>query len=206
MCRPGWGESMSASGRSLAADPDVAQQRAMTGIPPSLAPFFPGETLVAVDSNSATADYVIFTRNSRQVDAASVDAATVDLELVKTIRFGGLEQGWIYANPHAQSQEISMQPLPAPISFADSVGLTATGLVLDDDAVVLLAEWALLGDNGRYTVKVTVRDALDNVWQTLEADLLNEVYFFPEHWLPGEQPQIQYVLDLPRLPHLELIL
>lgn len=200
----GWGESISASGRWLADLPEATEQRALTGIPPSLAPFFPGETLLAAnshlsaDTNMSSADYVIFTRNSRQVDAVAVDAAMDSLELARTIRFGGLEQGWIYANPNPQSLEILLERLPVPISFADRVDVSATGLTMDDDAILVRVEWGLLSENGRYTVKIDVRDALGNVWQTAEADLLNAVYFYPEHWLPGERPQMQYVLNLPR--------
>src|SRR5690606_15888966 len=58
----GWGESISASGDYLSrAQADVEDTRAISGIAPSLAPFYSGSTLVYGYDNPASADFVIVT-------------------------------------------------------------------------------------------------------------------------------------------------
>ena len=47
-------------------------------------------------------------------------------------------------------------------------------------------------------VKIQLQDKAGIIWQELETELLNEVYFFPRHWQPQETPQVTYRLRLPR--------
>lgn len=193
----GWGESISAAGRWLAIQPGTEEATAVSGIAPSLAPFFPGTTLLSETSAPDEADYVIVTANSRQDDPAGVAAATADFQLRHVIHYGGLDQAWIYANPQAQQRTIAVTPLATPISFDNHVRLLATGQEATAEEVAFVARWQLEQPNGRYDVKVTLRDAAGLVWATRETPLLNEVYFYPEHWSAGETPQIAYALDLP---------
>lgn len=207
----GWGEAISASGRWLAGTPDAIQQTAYAGIAPSLAPFFPGETLFPETSAPSEADLIIYTANSRQTEPQAVEAAERALTLRHTVRYGSLDQAWIYANPQPQPRVLVPAPLPEPATFGGSVRLLGQSAEAKMNAVVFATEWGLLGENGRYTVQLRLRDEGGSEWARLETPLVNAVTFYPEHWAPGEQPVVTYRLPLPPAAppgsyHLELAL
>ena len=196
----GWGEGIGAAGRWLAAtQPDAAEQAALAGVAPALAPFFPGRTLVeGLDSPSA-ADYQIVTLGGRQLAPAGVAAQTAGLELVETVRFGGLAQAWVYRRAEPQPSP-SPPALAAPVSFGNRIALTALGQEAAGEAISLTARWRRLvppaaGD--RYTLRLAVVDEAGNVWAAQEMDLLNEVYFYPPDWSADETGVVRYELELP---------
>jgi len=196
----GWGESIGAAGRWLAeARPDAAEARAMAGIVPALAPFFPGQVLVDGRDDPATADYVIVTLGGRQLDPAGVDARVAGLEPIHTVRFGGLEQAWVY---HRAAARPASEPLAlvSPASFGDRLALTAFDQRSDGERVRLSARWrraAPVAANDRYILRLVIADDAGNVWTSQETELLNEVYFHPPDWETDESDIVYYTLVLP---------
>ena len=184
----GWGESVSAGGMWLATTSDAAEQTALSGIAPSLAPFFPGTTLFAETAGRQGADYIILTANSRQANSQLVAQADAELELSHTVRYGLLPQGWIYNNPDAQ-----------PVSFGGQVQLLAQDLRANqiDNDVLFTARWRREQVDPLLIVKIQLRDRVGIIWQELETELLNDVYFYPQHWQAGETPDVSYRLALP---------
>ena len=195
----GWGEAVSAAGRWLAEQPDVSGKTAVTGIAPSLAPFFPGQTLLSSPETIGQADFVIATAGGRQ----GVDAEWPDLPagftLRHTIHYGGLDQAWIYAQTNPQKTDVFLDKLTEPVFFGNRIGLLATQAIVHDDRLDFWIEWQLRdgGENGRYTVKIKLKDAAGHQWNSREIELTNAVYFYPEFWGGGETPQVRYTLDLP---------
>lgn len=192
----GWGEGISAAGRWLAQQEGVEGKTAVSGIAPALAPFFPGTTLLWDDKTVQQADYVIITANGRQMDAAAQDRLTADFQLLHTVWFGGLEQAWIYQNPHPQPHNVLVTPFAQPYFFGNAVQLLGSHTTADSETVSLYARWQLQ-QIGRYKAKLTLSDTNGHSWASLETDLLNEVYFYPEFWQPGESPTIRYTVELP---------
>ncbi len=195
----GWGESIGAAGRWLAeARPDAAEARATAGIVPALAPFFPGQVLVTGRDDSATADYVIATLGGRQLDPAGGDAPAAGLELIHTVRFGGLEQAWVY---HRAAPRPALEPpaLASPASFGDQLALMALDQQSDGEQVQLSARWrrAAPAASDRYTLRLVIADDAGNVWTSQETDLLNEFYFHPPDWETDDSGIVYYTLVLP---------
>ncbi len=193
----GWGESISTAGRWLAGESQAEQKTAVSGIAPSLAPFFPGETLLAEEAVYETVDFLVYTANSRQVDAQAVDQATKDLELQHTIRYGGLDQSWIYRNPTPRHEDVVPQDLAQPINFGDKMQLLGQDLRTGEGNVNFTARWERQQPEGRFLVKLRLVDQNGQVWDHLETALLNEVYFRPQHWQEEETPIVTYILGLP---------
>jgi hypothetical protein len=194
----GWGEGISAGGRWLDDfQPQTSQATAVAGIAPSLAPFFSGETLLAERGGREQADYLIYTIESQQERPAELAAETAGLELLHTIRYGGLAQAWVYRQPTPQSPQPRAAPLAEPVSFGGRVLLQATGHFVTAEQVVVLARWQQLATSGHLLVKLSLRDEQGNTWSGLESDLLNEVYFYPESWVEGETPEVAYWLERP---------
>ena len=196
----GWGEGIGAAGRWLAdSQAEPVDQTALAGVAPALAAFFPGRTLVEGLDPAAAADYQIVTLGGRQLDPAGVAAQTAGLELLHTLRFGGLDQAWIYrrANPEP------LRPPPAlaaPVSFGDRMALTAWSQQVAGETIALAGRWRPLltpaaGD--RYTLRLAVADDAGNVWAAQESELLNEVAFYPPDWPAGETGPVRYTLELP---------
>ena len=195
----GWGESIGASGRWLAeTQPDAATRAAIAGIAPSLAPFFPGRVLVDGLDDPAAADFQIATLGGRQLDPTGAAASVAGLELVKTVRFGGLEQAWAYRR--AAPQPVAAPPeLAAPVVFDERLALVALSQEAGDGTVRLAARWRRLAaaEGDRYTLRLAVTDAAGNVWSSTETDLLNEVAFHPPDWESDETGTVRYALELP---------
>ncbi|CUS02562.2 membrane protein of unknown function [Candidatus Promineifilum breve] len=196
----GWGEGIGAAARRLAAtQPGVVAERAMAGVVPSLAPFFPGQTLVAGLDDPATADYVIVTLGGRQLDPAGVAAQTAGLELLSTEHFGGLDQAWTYRNPTPVAAAVP-PPLSDAITFGERITLTAFGRQVASDLLTLALRWrrgAPPAADERFTLRLAVQDTAGNVWVAQEADLLNDVAFFPPDWATDESGTVRYRLELP---------
>ncbi|NKQ36517.1 MAG: hypothetical protein HF973_12975 [Chloroflexi bacterium] len=193
-----WGESISASGRWLADAPNAETKTAVAGIAPSLAPFFPGQTLFPDLEAWPQADFVIVTANDGRTnpDDAKPDP---DAELLHTIRYTGQDRAWIYAQPNPVRPSIPWEAAPDGLTYAGQVALLASAARADENHVHFYARWELpQPTDGRYTVKLLLKDTAGQIWQTQETALLNELYFYPEHWQPGETPEIEYRLPLPR--------
>ncbi|MFN2124765.1 MAG: glycosyltransferase family 39 protein [Candidatus Promineifilaceae bacterium] len=195
----GWGESVSAAGAWLAEQPDAQEETAVSGIAPSLAPYFSGTTLFAETSTWQEADHVILTANTKQVEPEVVAQADRDLQLSHTIHFGLLPQAWIYDNPNAQPFEIDALPLPDPIIFGGQMALLGQDIRLNQNQEDLLftARWQKQETDPLLSLKIQLLDEAGNIWQKLETDLLNDVYFYPQNWNDTETPQVTYRLALP---------
>ncbi len=200
----GWGEGISASGRWLTAtQPSAADDTAMAGIVPSLAPFFPGQTLVETNQPAAAATYIIHTLTGRQADSDGFEADTAGLDLLETIRFGGLDQAWVYRNPDPIAIP-QPPPLASPVIFGERIALNAVSTTFVDDSARLAVEWerlAMLTEDERFIVRIEVRDAQGAIWAADETDLLNSVYFYPPDWESPESGVVHYTLELtPAIP------
>ena len=196
----GWGEGIGAGGRWLAgAQADAPARAAIAGIAPALAPFFPGRVLVDGLDDPATADFQIATLGGRQLDPAGAAEAAAGLALLRTIRFGGLEQAWVYRR--ADPQPVAAPPaLAEPVVFGERLALVALGQEVIDGTVRLVARWqrlAGLAVDDRFTLRLAVTDAAGNVWSSTEIDLLNEVAFHPPDWATDETGTLRYALELP---------
>jgi hypothetical protein len=196
----GWGEGISASGRWLAgSQPAVADERAIAGVAASLAPFFSGRTQIEGLDDPATADYVIVTAGDRQLNPAAGEEQTEELDLLNIIRFGGLDQAWVYRREIPQPA-IGPDDLPAPVIFGNRLALTAIAHTLENDAVRLLVRWqrlARLGPDERFVVRLAVVDEAGNVWAASEYDLLNENYHFPADWDEDLTGPVRTLMELP---------
>ena len=196
----GWGEGISAAGRWLSAtQPDAAQRTAIAGIAPALAPFFPGRALVDGLDDPAAADFQITTLGGRQLDPDGAAAAVAGLELLRTVRFGGLAQAWVYRRA-APAPLAGPPALATPVIFGERLALAALSQTAGDGTVRLAARWQRLAapaEMGRYTLRLAVTDAAGNVWSSLETELVNEVAFRPADWQASETGTVHYALDLP---------
>ena len=196
----GWGESIGAAGRWLAeTQADAADRAAIAGIAPALAPFFPGRVLVDGLDDSATADYQIATLGGRQLDPAGAAELGAGLELIHTVRFGGLEQAWVYrrADPQPATEP---PPLAEPVVFGERLALVALDQTAGDGTVRLAARWqrlSPLATDEHFTLRLAVSDDAGNVWSSLELDLLNEVAFHPPDWAADDTGVVRYALELP---------
>ncbi len=193
----GWGEGVSAAARWLAEQPGTADRSAVSGVAPALAPFFPGRVLVWDAETVPQADYVILTVGDRQVDPGSFEQVASNGTLVHTVRFAGRAQAWVYQQASPWPADSPVPALPEPLSFGRRVQLLGAAGHATPNRVYLLARWALQQIGGRYTVKLDLLDEEGRPWGSLETPLLNEVYFYPQHWATDETPEMRYTLDLP---------
>lgn len=193
-----WGESISTSGRWLADALGAETKTAVAGTAPSLAPFFPGQTLFPDLEAWPQADFMIVTANDGRTDPDAIQPF-LDAELLHTIRYTGRDRAWIYEQPNPVRPSIPWEAAPDGLTFAGQVALLASAARADENHVHFYARWELpQPTDGRYTAKLLLKDTAGQIWQTQETALLNEVYFYPEHWQPGETPEIEYRLPLPR--------
>ncbi|MCP4358580.1 MAG: hypothetical protein GY796_11235 [Chloroflexi bacterium] len=193
----GWGEAVSMAGQWLADQPDVAEATAVTGIAPALAPFFPGQTSLANEQTIPQATYVIVSIDGN-IGEDTAAANTPDRQLLHTIHFNGLDRARIYYQPNPQTAVTPLTPWPQLLSFGDNVQLSAVDASHQGENVQLFTRWQLVEPtNSRYTLKLTLQDEDGIPWMLLETPLLNEIYFYPEHWAEGERPQLQTNIPLP---------
>ncbi len=109
----GWAEAISYSGTWLSDSlPDASSERALGGVAPSLSPFFTGTTLVEGYDDPATAGALVLTESGRQLDPAGFEHQRETLELLETIRYGGLEQAWIFRQPQQAADSRAAESLP----------------------------------------------------------------------------------------------
>ncbi len=194
----GWGEGVSASGRWLAAQPGAADETAVTGIPPSLAPFFLGQTLAADQGGPLAGDNLIVTITGRQENPQEVERLTAGLSLRRTIRYALLEQAWVYGNPQPDSNAPRITGSGViRTDFAGQMRLYGQELRALEGDVRFTAQWQRLDEHARPLIKLTLRDAQGLVWNEMETAVLNQTYFYPPDWAPGELPVVSYLLKLP---------
>lgn len=194
----GWGEGISAGARWLDAHGAAADDVAAAGIAPALAPFFPGQSRLIVADAWRQADYLIVTAGDVQTNPAATATWLQTAHLLHTIRYGGLEQAWIYQQPNPEPLPTPM-PLSAPINFDRRMQVTAVSAIPRADHLTVWVEWGLLSAAARdqYSVRLSLTDDAGAVWGVLETPLVNEVIFYPTHWELGERPFISYDLPLP---------
>lgn len=186
----GWGEAISQAGHWLAARPGVADQTAVSSMAPALAPFFPGKTVPA-ESGSRQADYII-----TPADGPGLELAGEGAVLLHTIRLNGRDQARIYQQVDPEPA-LDAQPLSSRLTFGQAVQLLGAAAA-GPEALTVAVRWQLvLPTASRYTVKLALQDEQGIVWAGSEQPLLNDVYFYPEHWPDGETPLVRYRLPLP---------
>jgi hypothetical protein len=192
-----WGEGIGAAARWLAAQPGAGDATATASNPLSLAPFFPGRTVPFDAEHIPQVDYLILDLNSRQLDPAGFERLTAGAELRKVVRLGGVDHAWVYQQTNPEPPEPPVPELDSAYLFGNRVQLLGVKGQATGDRARLTVRWGLITPGGRYTVYLTLRDGWGHSWGTLEAPLLNEVHFYPEHWEAGEKPEVQYTLKLP---------
>ncbi len=206
----GWGEAVSASAQWLAEQPDAAGKTAVVGIAPAFAPFFPGQTLLRDGDNWRQADYVVETLAGHQNSPFGPQHLRAGQTLLHTIRYGSLDQAWVFAVDNPVEPEIGWQPQTN--QFGDQIRLVALGTAVQDNQLDVFVQWQLVQPvNGRFNVQIRLLDEAGQLWSQVEMPLLNEVYFYAEQWQLDEQPVWRYPLALPPgLPparyHIELSL
>ena len=194
----GWGEALSASAQWLAEQPGAAEKTAVAGIAPAFAPFFPGKTTLRNGDNWREADYVIETLAGHQDSLFGPNHLRTGQTLLHTIRYDGLEQAWIYANDYPVKTEIEWMNRPDERSFGGQIKLLATSTAVQDNQLDVFVQWQLAQPtNGRFNVQIRLLDEGGQLWSQVEMPLLNEVYFYPEHWQMDEQTIWRYPLPLP---------
>lgn len=189
-----WGEGTSAAAHWLAKQPDAADNTAVAGMSPALASFFPGRSLAWTPDNLPQANYLITTLDSGILQPEPPISGAVP---VQTIQLNGQDWAAIYrATPTAVTT--APTPLSAPVRFGDALSLLATQAEAKPTAVNVALQWQLAQPvDGRYTVKFSLLDETGQRWAGLETPLLNDVYFYPEHWGLAETPVVHYRLSLP---------
>jgi 4-amino-4-deoxy-L-arabinose transferase-like glycosyltransferase len=195
----GWGEGISAAGRWVSAtQPGAADETAMAGVPPSLAPFFPGQTLVEGFAPASAAGYLIHTLGGTQLATGGSEVQAEGLELLQTIRYGGLDQGWVYRNPAPQPIP-QPPPLADPLVFGERMALTAVGTEFANDLAHVTATWQkqpAIPADGRLAIRIAIVDAAGLSWAVQETDLLNAVYFYPPDWDSPSSGVVHTFLEL----------
>jgi len=83
------------------------------------------------------------------------------------------------------------------MTFGSQMQLLSQDLTSGEEEIRFTARWDRQQSEDRFHVKLKLLDANGHVWSQLETALLNEVYFFPEHWQPDETPIVTYRLELP---------
>ncbi len=192
----GWGEAVSASAKWLAQQPGAVEKTAVAGIAPAFAPFFPGKTALSGDHNSQQADFLVETVASYQDSFFGPPRLRPGKTLLHTIRYDGLDQAWIYANDTPVKPMIDWQRQAN--LFGDHIQLLASATAVQNNQLDVLVQWQLVQPtDGRFTVQIRLLDDDDQLWSQLEMPLLNDVYFYPEHWQQGEPTVFNYSLMLP---------
>jgi hypothetical protein len=108
-----------------------------------------------------------------------------------------MDQSWIYKNPAPQHDDVIALDLADPVNFGGQMQLLGQGVQVEQRNVAFSARWERRQRDGRFLVKLRLVDEYGHVWDQLETALLNEVYFYPEHWQEAETPVVTYVLGLP---------
>lgn len=189
-----WGEGASAAAHWLATQPDAANSTAVAGMAPALAPFFPGRALAWTPEDLPQAEYLITTLDSGNFQPVP---PVPDAVPVHTIQLNGQDWAVIFrAAPKAVAN--TPVPWPQPVHFGNALSVNAAQVEATPTAVNVALQWQLTRPvNQRYTVKLDLLDENDQRWAGLETPLLNDVFFYPEHWTVAEKPIVHYRLALP---------
>jgi 4-amino-4-deoxy-L-arabinose transferase-like glycosyltransferase len=192
----GWGESVSAAAHWLADQPDAAEKTVVASVGPAFAPFFPGETILRDGDNWREADFVVETLTGYQDANFGPHHLRNGQTLLHTIRYDGQDQAWIFGVDDPIKPQIDWQPLRS--EFGGQIDLLAAGTAVKNDQLDVWLKWQLTQPtNGRFKVQLRLLDENDHLWSQMEMPLLNEIYFYPEHWQLDEQPDWHYPLLLP---------
>ncbi|MEM7330899.1 MAG: glycosyltransferase family 39 protein [Chloroflexota bacterium] len=189
----GWGEPISLATNWIETTGYGAESSATGSIPQSIAPFYTGTPLVATAEFFPQADYIIWTQNDRQLSGVLHPPLNEGAELIQTIRYGGLTQAWIYKQGNPVANTFITSQLEAPKTFNGRIGIVGTALQAKPQQIDVLIQWQLQNDveNGRYAVRLTAVDEYDLTWYETEQPLVNETFFYPEHW-PTSEATIRY--------------
>ncbi|MAT99100.1 MAG: hypothetical protein CL608_18295 [Anaerolineaceae bacterium] len=190
----GWGEAVSASAQWLAEQPGAAEKTAVAGIGPAFAPYFPGETILRKGDNWREADFVVESVTGNQL--LDPEPLRSGWKLLHTVHFDGRDQAWIFANDNPREPDVVWEE--QAVQFGEQIRVLAAGTAVQDNQLNVFVQWQLVQPaNGRFNVQLRLLDENGQPWAQMEMPLLNEVYFYPEHWQPDEQPVWQYELALP---------
>ncbi|WP_420644277.1 ArnT family glycosyltransferase [Candidatus Leptofilum sp.] len=192
----GWGEGVSAAAQWLAEQPGAAEKTAVAGIGPAFAPYFPGKTILRDGDNWQSADYVVETLTGYQDAQFGPQHLRSGQTLLHTVRYDGQAQARVFRVDNPVEPEIDWQAQNS--QFGGQIMLLAAGTAVQDDQLDVFLQWQLVQPtDGRFNVQVRLLDENDQLWSQMEMPLLNEVYFYPEHWQLDEQPVWRYPLALP---------
>lgn len=194
----GWGDSVSAGVKWVESNGDTDGKKISGAISQATAPFFSGEALLASQDQLLQADYIVWTVQDVQLNNGQYIPPGNELQLLKTIRYGGIDQAWVYAQPEPVKSSFEAAPFAEPINFGSDVALEAAAVRNHPEGMQALLQWRLLaeGADGRYQVRFTITDSRGITWLETEMPLVNETTFYPEHW-PQSTATVGYNLSLP---------
>ena len=193
----GWGEGISAGAQWLNTQNGTGDLVAVADSLPALAPFYTGRSIIFAADTVPAANNLLFSLNSKQIDPAGFTRLEDEFELLRTITYGGLDQAWVFRNPHPQPQTVPAT-WDSPLLYGQTVQLWAAQPSIGTEKLYLDVIWGVTQPTTEdIAAVITVHDPAGNEWSRLETPLLNEVYFPPEFWAPGERPHLRYPVDLP---------
>lgn len=186
----GWGEAEGAAARWLARQPETAQQTAVSWFAPAIAPFFPGYTLPTNGDLFPQATYIILPATERETPPPNAFP-------IHTVHFNGLDRAIIYQQAQPEPL-LSPILLPEPVTFANELRLLGSNSTVYPRQIELVLLWQLVQpSHGRYTVKIDLKDEQGQLWSSMETALLNDSYFYPEHWPAAQRSPSHYQLPIP---------
>ncbi len=194
----GWGEPISLATNWLEANYDTKNSSGIGSIPQAIAPFFSGTSLLATEEFFPQADYLIWTQNDRQLTGLAQPPLNPSVNLLHTIEYGGLTQAWIYEQPEPVDSSFIPVELENEVNFDGRMGIEATALQAKPQQIDLLLTWRKLNEveNGRFSVRLTAVAENGLIWHQSEQPLVNETYFYPEHW-PDQNATVRYAIPFP---------
>lgn len=189
----GWGEGVSQAAHWL--DEQAPNGTARAGLPLALAPFYAsGETVF-----EGEAGYQIVTKTGVQADPDLLPRMMAEFELVQTFMLNGRPHAWLFFDSEAQPFQPSVIVDELPFILDGTIALHDRDVTVFDDDVWVTVLWERVADPLRYNVQINLLDiSRAHTWYTLETALLNQTYFYPEHWAEGEQTAVTYKLPLPQ--------
>lgn len=194
----GWGDSVSAGTLWLERNVETANRAGIGGISQAFAPFYSGEPLLAGSAFYPQADYIVWTKLEEQMRLAQGEERPFhNATLLHTVRFGGLEQAWVYQQENPAGTLVAAEPLPERVSFDQRVRLLASDMAHSDDLFHVVLRWRLLdgGAEDVYTLRLSLKDGRDQTWYETEIPLLNDTDFYPTNW-PNRETTVRYRIPL----------
>ncbi|MGH2593290.1 MAG: glycosyltransferase family 39 protein [Anaerolineae bacterium] len=116
----GWGEGFGAAAQWIAAN-DPSATIASGGLS-NVAPLYAGRTVTIDEAGLAAADYIVFTVSEVQLAPEFFNSLAQRGTLTHTIRIGGVDAAWVYANarPAAQADWLRRETQPGDAIVLDA--------------------------------------------------------------------------------------